>query len=634
MPPAYSGPIHLAVLPVENATGNAEWDWAENGFMALMSRMLEDRGVSVVSGRQVSGLAGEASVDELLDPESGFRDKLRQTTGYTHILGARLEFEAGLYRLTYTFATDDARPVVRKFVDQEPTRLIEQAITTISELAQGKDPTPGDKRVISSDSFINEAYARGMSLEFEGQYEEAQRLFQVVIEQEPGLFWPRYEYALCERNLRRYDSAEQQLVALRAELGDDGPPDQRAAVNNALGVLYQSQRRNDEAQTALEAAVALGEAAGSPTSMATAHINLGLVARNRGDTMLAYEHMQTAVELYRQRDITSLPGPLTNNLSGILLNLGRLEEAEQMSISAVENFRLTGQRLYESYALSRLSTVQRRLGLLDDAEATQLNALAIREELDDQRGVGISAIHLGSIAYAKGDLTRSRRFGEQARDIGIAIGDRDLSMGGIQQIAQAELRAGNYAQAAELFAESESIARELGDPLNELRSRRGIARAWLKMGNFDGARAIADELSRIADERGIEREQAGAMNLQAEIHFARGEWDQAIAYLEASHAIAVTIGDRELEAVTDEKLGLAWLERGDVEQAEPYVARAAMARPTESDVIKLQAKLASMQGDNAEAVRLMTAARTNAGEGWSDADNAELERYRAASGTP
>ena len=633
-PPAYSGPIHLAVLPVENATGDAEWDWAETGFMALMSRMLEDRGVSVVSGRSVSGLAGDTSVDDLLDPDSGFRKALRQTTGYTHILGARLEFEQGLYRLTYTFATDNARPVVRKFVDQEPTRLIEQAITTISELAQGKDPTPGDKRIISNDSFVNEAYARGMSLEFEGQFEEAQRLFQVVIEQAPDLFWPRYEYALCERMLRRYDSAEQQLVALRDELGDDGPADQRAAVNNALGVLYQSQRRNDEARAVLENAVALGEADDNPTTMATAHINLGLVARNLGDTMLAYEHMQTAAELYGQRDITSLPGSLTNNMSGILLNLGRLEEAEQMSISAVENFRLTGQRLYESYALSRLSTVQRRLGLLDDAEATQLNALAIREELDDPRGIGISAISLGAIAYAKGDLTRARRFGEQARDIGTEIGDRDLVMGGVQQIAQAELRAGNYPQAAALFAEAESIARDIGDSQNELRSRRGVARAWLKMGNFDGAQAIASELSRVANERGIEREQAGALNLQAEIHFARGEWDQAIAYLEESHALAVEIGDKELEATTDEKLGLAWLEYGNVDEAKPYVERAALARPTESDVIKLQARLASMLGDNAEAVRLMTLARTNAGEGWSESDNEALERYRAASNTP
>ena len=53
-----------------------------------------------------------------------------------------------------------------------------------------------------------------------------------------------------------------------------------------------------------------------------------------------------------------------------------------------------------------------------------------------------------AIAYAKGDLTRARQFGEQARDIGVEIDDRDLSMGGIQQIAQAELRVGNFAAAA------------------------------------------------------------------------------------------------------------------------------------------------------------------------------------------
>ena len=52
--PVHGGTVRLAVLPVENATGETELDWAETGFMALINRMLEDRSIDVVSGGTVS----------------------------------------------------------------------------------------------------------------------------------------------------------------------------------------------------------------------------------------------------------------------------------------------------------------------------------------------------------------------------------------------------------------------------------------------------------------------------------------------------------------------------------------------------------------------------------------------------
>lgn len=629
-PPAYSGPIHLAVLPVENATGDPEWDWAETGFMALTSRLLEDRGVSVVSGRSVSGLAGEQTLDELMRRDSEFQQVLKKTTGYTHLLGLRLESDGGLYRVTFTFLHEDDRPVSRTVVGQQPTELIAESIQVVTSIVSGGDPSPVDTRIVANDAFINEAYARAMSLEFAGEYEEAQRLFQVIIEQEPQLFWPRYEYALCERQLRRFDAAEQQLVALRDELGETGNPDQRAAVNNALSILYQRLRRNEEAQSMAEAVVAIAEENNLPKTAAIGHINLGLVYRNYGDTLRAYEEMLSATEIYRSLDIESLPGTLTNNMSGILIQLGRLDEAEQNSLAAVENFRLTGERLYESYALSRLSTVQRRLGLLHDAEETQLRAQSIREELGDRRGVAISFINLAAIAAQRGDLTRARQHGMQARDIGIEIDDRDLQMGGLQQIARADLQAGSARAAAAGFAEAEAIAREIGDPISERGSRRGMAEAWIALGDFGGAEAIAQELLQVSRERGIDREEAGAIMLWAEIRIAQRQWTQAVDFLQQANDISVAIGDTEIQASVSVDLARCWLELGDIEQAAPLVEFAASSRPTDAEVIKLQARYAAATGENVEAVRLMGLARTNAGESWNDSDDRELERYRVA----
>ena len=48
-PTAVSGEVRLAVLPAENSTGDAEFDWVRTGMMSLMNRMLEAKGVAVVS---------------------------------------------------------------------------------------------------------------------------------------------------------------------------------------------------------------------------------------------------------------------------------------------------------------------------------------------------------------------------------------------------------------------------------------------------------------------------------------------------------------------------------------------------------------------------------------------------------
>ncbi len=102
-------------------------------------------------------------------------------------------------------------------VGQEPVQLITQLVETTTVMVTRGTPAVRRENSVSDDSFINEAYARAMNLELEGRYEEAQRMFQVIIEQDPELFWPRYEYALCARNLRDFDGAERLFIELRKE---------------------------------------------------------------------------------------------------------------------------------------------------------------------------------------------------------------------------------------------------------------------------------------------------------------------------------------------------------------------------------------------------------------------------------
>ncbi len=59
--------------------------------------------------------------------------------------------------------------------------------------------------------------------------------------------------------------------------------------------------------------------------------------------------------------------------------------------------------------------------------------------LEDRRGVAISLIYMSRIQMKRGNLTRARQTGLQIRDQGTEIDDQDIVIGGLQQIAYADL---------------------------------------------------------------------------------------------------------------------------------------------------------------------------------------------------
>jgi DNA-binding winged helix-turn-helix (wHTH) protein/tetratricopeptide (TPR) repeat protein len=627
-PQPVSGDVRLAVLPVENATGEQDLDWTRTGLMALMNRMLEDQGVNVVSSSNVSDLAGDAPVEELLDADGPFRPALRSTTAATHFVGARLDTEGGLYRLSYRIE-GGPRSERRAVVGSEPAALVRDVIATVTTLVTEGPPELDRMSSVSSDDFVNEAFARAMSLQYEGRYAEAQRLFQVVTEQEPDLFWPRYEYALAARNLRDFDTAERLFLALREETQQNGELAHEAAVHNSLGVMYMGQRRNGEALRAFEATASLAADIQSTHYMAVANVNLGLLAKNKGDLPLAYEHMQRAKTVYEQSDIRSLPGALLNNLSGVLILMGQLDEAEEYSLAAIENFRITGKRLYESYALSRLSSIYRRRGLYDEAEDAAVRAKVVREELGDRRGTASSLLTLADIAHDRGDLTRSLQFALQARDIATEIDDQDVMVDALSTMARSELALGKPRDAAARYAAAEAIARNHEDRMNAFGARYGLARAWIAMGDYDGALAIADQLITESVDTGRQREETAGHNLYAEIHMQRGEWDEAVAALELVVEIAHDIGDDGLATSAHARLGRCWIELGDIKKAGVYTRQVILKRPHDPDIDRLHARMSAAIGNWGDAAASLRGARAKAGESWTLEDEELIQYYQA-----
>ena len=334
--------------------------------------------------------------------DTHFLERLRNVVSASQVLDTTLEHTGGVYRLSATLALDNGKVVRRVIVGETPTTVAADMATVLAGLLVGKeDISERPLRRVSTDPFVNEAYARALDMELSGDLEEARSLFRVAAKQEPNLFWLRYEIALCTRDLREWDAAAQQFDTLLAEALAANDSDAQIATLNSAGVMWLKREKFDDAERVFSKALQLAEGSVFAGDRAVVNINLALIASNRGDRTTAASHYQAALDTFG--DAETQPSPtFLNNYAGLLISEGRLDEAADYSEQAVAGFQLRGQRRFEATALNRLAKILRRRGDLDDALARQQQALAIHRELNIPTGQIIVQLAMVNVHRDKG----------------------------------------------------------------------------------------------------------------------------------------------------------------------------------------------------------------------------------------
>ena len=170
-----------------------------------------------------------------------FLERINQLTGARLVLGTNLQRQGGLYRLSVVLAGQDGARTRRVVVGESPAAVAADMAKVVGGIVAGDESTAATRLArVSADPFINEVYARALDLELQGKLEEARTMFRLASEQEPELFWPRYEIALCTRDLREWDEAIAMLDALIVESRAASDDHALIATLNSTGVLQSS----------------------------------------------------------------------------------------------------------------------------------------------------------------------------------------------------------------------------------------------------------------------------------------------------------------------------------------------------------------------------------------------------------
>ena len=629
-PPPVDG-VRVAVLPVVNATGDAELDWAKFGLMGLANEVFaETSDVNTVSAADVVRFVENTAWSGDLDsPDAGsYFARLQRAYGASHVLAATLERSPGGLRLSYRLVGADGLENNSTMVSERGTELVRGMVHGVSGAVGKRRRTAVSTAVdVDDDPFINEAFARAMGLAIEGRCNEAGPLFDVVLAKNPDVVRALFERAACLYRSGDWAAAEQAYVALL-----ERPDVQREAILEAealggLGTVYHRTGRLPDADRSYAKGIDVAEAAGDRIALARLLTSMAILAKDRRNFADARALLARATLAYRQLEWQLLPGQIPSTLANIAMNDGKYDEAEGHLDDALVSFRNLGDRRNEAMMLNNYGFLRRKQGRFDEAEDLHLESLAIRRDIGDRVGQG-RILGMLSIIYANAARhAEARDAAAEALAIAREANDRLFVATGLAQLAAAERGLGNRDAARTAFLESRDVFLEIEDVSRASQVDLRLARLDVDAGQLDAAADRVDDvlertLGAKLPEPAIEAmEYAGDIALrQGDTARALGHYEDALQHIEAS-------GFTTEQMPVSIKLAALYLDRENLHAAEPLLGYV-VEQEQNADSLKLRARYAHLSGDHAAAVSLMEQARALAKDSWSSEDADVLASYR------
>jgi predicted ATPase/DNA-binding SARP family transcriptional activator/Tfp pilus assembly protein PilF len=200
-------------------------------------------------------------------------------------------------------------------------------------------------------------------------------------------------------------------------------------------------------------------------------------------------------------------------------------------------------------------------------------ALTLRRELGDRKGMAPLLGNLGTLASTQGDFDQARELEEAGLALKRELGDRQGVAVSLNNLAINLYFRGEYLQARQLQEESLALRREFGD-------RRKIAAALLNLGgtayaleDFARAHTLHAEALTLFQEAGDKRGIVSALNNLGVVLAAQGQRDEGTARLEQGLALARELGDKRWTAILLGRLGEIILAKEETARARELFAQ-------------------------------------------------------------
>ncbi|MEO0769479.1 MAG: tetratricopeptide repeat protein [Cyanobacteria bacterium J06649_4] len=187
-------------------------------------------------------------------------------------------------------------------------------------------------------------------------------------------------------------------------------------------------------------------------------------------------------------------GEAYEQLVKVYSGLGRYREAERVVRQQLAIARSNQNFSDEILALNNLGTLRLYEGDLTAAQASFSEGLLISQDIESERGIGLSLSNLGLVSAAQGNTNDARKYYEVAANYRARARDYAGQANTDNNLGDIYLATGQTREAIGAYRVALSLAREIDDPYLQLRSLDGLIAIYRD-------RSETRELSRYVNER-------------------------------------------------------------------------------------------------------------------------------------
>ena len=615
--------LRIAVLPVQNETGDARLDWVELGVLPLIDSVLEDGGVRRVDTRQVLSTIGRYS--EAADPASQAR-VLKLNTSVDRVLIPRLFLADGGYRLevSYVDSTSEAPDMVLQGADI-PVLAVAAGQTLSESLSRWQGAERAQRGLVTDDPFVNQAFARGLDARLRGQWEEAARFFDTVLAAAPELLQAKYHLTIVTRRMGDWDYTEQLYTELMEAARASNDRRMMATVQQSAGILAWRRGDIERAGELYEQALSVFLELGIESHIASAYGNLGILAATSGNFALAEERMLTALTHYMITGDRYNEAQTLKNIGQLLIDQGRPDASAEQLQKSLEIRRTLELPLEVAMTMNSLAEIDMARGhwplALVKYKAVVKAAQEYHSPVMEARAYG----DLSKVLCRLGRLEQARQFAADAQRIATELGSPTNQAFALLQQGRAEHHLSHWQRAVELFSQSFDLYNDIDQPLGAELARIAKIESLIAAGRTDEAAELLDASVARVENSELKRLHAPLARARALLAEQRGDQDAALAAQREAYRMASAHEELIEQLDFGGELGLMLL-RSEPDAAE-LVSLVKQLTPRAEASAGALAFLTRYHRDRdpERALAWARSRRSLVGEGWTTADERELQ---------
>ncbi len=520
----------IAILPILDRTGEKDLAWTRNGLMGLISSLLQEQGRVEVIGSQIvqDAIRGRDSLD------AAALLTLRESLGATHLIQGELRRVGSLYELDLRFDENESAQRHDILRGASPAPLAVDAAARIQRwLGVASPSSSSDEGSDVRDPFLAEAYARGLDASAHGDEAGAMKYYQICLDQDPGLLWPRLRLARAQGNTNQQEASIENATKVAEAARRNGNDDLLIQALRQLSAIAYYKGDGDAAARYLDEALSKFSDDSRPLSLAGVHSTYGAVEIKRGHLDQAREHLQRALPLTRAAGNRRGEASVLINLAIIEVERGNFGASFSRFREAIDVARQCGAKDLEMRALGGFGAAEFDAGQALAAVPMLSGTLTLAKELVDQQTTVHVATNLARVLAIFGRHESAEALIQQALDIGRRQNNPAWQAKAWWAKGINAEQQGNWPGAIAALGEAHRLFAQIRANLDDVAVLVDSARVATRAGDAGATRAAASALADVIEsEPGNPKLAVFQPLVLAEATYASGHHAEALAALQ------------------------------------------------------------------------------------------------------